>query len=610
MAVNETISTQQLHDTQQIINTTADFITNLILQIAKKGNYIDNSKKAAKTLLSHLESGKNIENIVVDKADVDLVRNCLEFYHIPYISVCKTTNKLGAEEEIIMIRDTDKRAAEKAMDRFNMEKGIGFEMPADKFADYNRGRDISTLQGIDPLTLELFRRHAKEINLSFSVQSNSDEKEKYDIHVMYRDKDKCDQVLKKTVWELSGENGQKLSFDINAYITAKDVFDDKLRPDKRDEIMYVVDSKNPTNFISVTRDGFATHAITLDKDGSNLVDVHSTVHPAYNRSIMMDLVSSLHKPIILTPDDYKLITGINTKGQATPIERKNFDKELRNLKDILPKRDDYYHNSFDVNTIINNDDILVVRNLNNDQCITIYNDLQTQGLNNACINDHTLAYTIKDKKAVEAILDKQIFTNMDGLKRKEFELYHAGRGQISLVSPINDNQYLVDADNPQVNITITPTGFSLIDKGKVIFENARLSDVNYDEHLLQAINTLTSPIALTNSEMTMAPEDKIPIITSRIPNMQDNKASEFLKKAPEREMQAILNLNFRDGYKTDKTTTPHEQETIDKLLQYKYIDVYVDRTIVDKITDMTIDKKIKSERIHSSQGDDRTTFDR
>lgn len=602
--LTEIINTQQLNSTQQIINTTVDFITNLILQCARKGTYIDNSKESAKALIKHLKSGKNIDNIIVDKADADIMRQCLEYYHVPFISVYKLYD--GKEQEIIIIRDKDKTTAEKAVERFNMLKGIGIEMPADKFAEYNLGKDISTIQGLDEITLELFKRHAKEEKLTFSVQQNETEKCKWDIYVMQKDKDACDKLLKKAVWELSGDNGKKLAFDIESYIRNRDDFDAKLRPNKG-ETLYVVDNKNPTNFISVTRDGYSTHSITLDNNG-NLTDVHSPIKPAYNRCNLLDLVSSLHKPVILFSDEYKLVTGIDAKGKANTISKNEFENELSILRNNLQMREDYFHNNFDVHDEIKREDIIIVRNLSEEQCKEIYTSISDKS--NVCVIDGELAYLSHNKETVEPVLDKILYKDMDGLQKKELQLYHEGRGNISLASPISDNQYLLDADNPKVNITITPTGFALIENGKVVLENERLSDPDYDAHLLQAIDTLTMPVALSESEMKLPSEQKMAIIISRIPSKQESVTADYLQKNPERQMDTIINLSYIDNYHADFPLSDREQEAVDKLKQYKYVDVYVDRTIVEKITDLTVEKKVKSERVYSPEGIDRTVYDR
>ena len=121
---------------------------------------------------------------------------------------------------------------------------------------------------------------------------------------------------------LSGERGHAYQADLENYFRQLEEFDRRMEPGQS-EVLYLVDAKNPRNFITVDSQGFTTHSVGSREeklpDGSTrtvLYDARLVRHPGMDREKLRELALQLAVPVIVSQEEFPLVQEISDTGEA------------------------------------------------------------------------------------------------------------------------------------------------------------------------------------------------------------------------------------------------------------------------------------------------------
>lgn len=598
----ENVGTEQRKMLENVALEGTKFINQLLLQLLRKGGYVQEGQDATKQLLSYCKTGGTVENLIVDVEDSALMQSLLRKNHVTFVNVENPNQDSENAKSVFLFKAKDKRAVEKALETYKMMKGKGNIVKEEEILRQNEGNTVKVITGLDAYEAEVFKDYAKKNNLYYSSKYNKETHE-HEITVPIWEMDKADEILKKTMYDLSGKEGKELQNEIDIYIKSRETFKEELNVTRSNDVVYVVDSQNPSQFISIQKDGFVTHNIETDKDGQ-LIDNHSKKMSIADKALLMKYISSMNKAVIVSEKEMSLVTDINKKGVVILPEKNIFDKNIKKMNEDLSKRTDYYRTGFKTHKEYDSEHVYKFKNLNEEQCQAIYMEIKRRGINEAFVYDSALAFTGDVKGEMDNILKDVLYKDMTQLEEKEHELYYQGRGSIILSTTITDNQYIIDVDDVERMMCISKDGFVLKDGEKEVISCSR-SDSNYEAQLLEALSVIKNPVCMSSEEIKNKNKDAI--LQSRIPNMQYWEVQDTLLNKLNNNYGKVVETSYKEGYKMKKQTQYDERdiEAIQKLQSEIDIeDVYVEKETADRVIDFDFKKNSNSKDDRDNEDDE------
>lgn len=186
-------------------------------------------------------------------------------------------------------------------------------------------------------------------------------------------------------------------------------------------------------------------------------------------------------------------------------------------------------------------------------------------------------------------MEKALYKDMGPAERMVAKLFYEHNEVLSLRQDKTETQFVVDLDFPNYVIKLTNEGMSIY-KGGV--EEATISnqDPNFESVMVKTINAVKNPVVLSEAEE--ASPDKIKIIQDRATQKKENKAANYLRDYEKHEKEGLMNVNMD----TDRRKlTSRQREAYDRITLYETEEIYVDRSITEKIQDYTLDRKLQEE---------------
>lgn len=588
---------------------TADRFIELIKALVedKKGTrtFHEMSDNGLKTILRHVKKGGDVRMQDVPSEYAPVFEAILKSQGIPYIAM--DSGKGEDRHRIYITRDKDNGALEDVWRQFRMEMNVGMnELSVSQFIKENQGQDIRRSKGYDLVETEVFRRKIAEHGGAFAVTESDEERGKYDVMYLPRDQEEVDHALRDMQYELSGDPGREYRDTLEKDIRGRIRFEQNLNP-KRGETLYIVDSENPNNFISVTATGFAVHSLKLSqetlKSGKKqeiVTDPDVVLSNLFDRERIMNYAEGLKKPVILTEKEMPIVKGIAPDGSAIIAKQDDFRAFFRKFREQLSLREDAYDGlSMRVTEKIGK--TYTLSHIPGAKMAELYEAFSEAGLSGrtAVVGD-SIAYTEKDRKQINRILDSVLYSDMTELEKTENRLYYEGCGNIELENPASV-RYLVSARDPQFVIRIKPEGMDILRNGALEREIPR-GDEQYGTLLMRMIDSMKEPVVMTEEEIAASKEEKTEIINSRRRINQKTEALDYLEdvdNSKKTEIHGILNQSEA------RHLDARQQEAVRRHLSHETTDTYVDRTFMEKIMDKDLSKKLRQEN-HVTESKDRT----
>ena len=557
--------------------------------------YHDEGDEGIQAILRHLKKGGEVRMQDVPREYAPMFEAIVKSQGVPYFKI--ESGEGDGRRCVFITRNKDSKLMEDVWGKFHTELNIGMsEYPASEFINMTQGQDIRRSIGYDEVEVEVFRRKMAERNGAYAVIESDSESGKFDIMYMPRDHEEVDNAFRDMQYELSGDKGHIYKNTLSSDITERKAFEDRISP-KRGETLYIVDSKNPNNFISVTATGFAVHSLKASeeilKNGRKqeiITDTNVIQSNIFDKDRILHFAEGLTKPVVLSQKEMSLVTGIAPDGSAIVAKHDNFKNFYEDFRKELSSRDDLY-NGLSVRKMERIGRTYTLMNIPNNKMSEIYEAFRGAGLESrtAVVGD-SVAYTESDKAIVTELLNGILYDGMTSLEMAESRLYYEGHGNIELQKPAI-TKYLISARDPEFVIRIKPEGMDIFKNGAVANEIAR-EDEQYEPLLIKLISSMKEPVVLSEEEIATSKEEKTDIINSRRSINQRSEALNYLQDVENNKKAEIHGIEHESEA---KHLDSRQQEAVRSHLRHETVDTFVDRTFTEKIMDMDISKKLRQD---------------
>ena len=297
----------------------ADLVGTIILQLMRKQDYVE--ERGVKALLSHVRQGKGVRTLAVPERGEEDFCKLLKEARIPYVEISHRDPVTREKTLFFVYRDSDERQMGDVWNRFTFVFDHSCrEMDPESFARMMEGKTFGKASGLSGVEVFAFREAAKDSDIRFCVTSDGDEYDQY--AVVADDKEALSDVLADASYYLSGERGHRYFDDLESYGSAQTIFEYQTRP-KPDTVKYVVDVKNPRNFISIESQCMTTHSIGTREekkpDGSVmkvLYDARHATYPGRDMDQLKLMALKMGKPVVLSQEEFLLVKGLTDTREA------------------------------------------------------------------------------------------------------------------------------------------------------------------------------------------------------------------------------------------------------------------------------------------------------
>lgn len=587
------------------INITAqltDSMIRLLEALQHQRKYTDMDTRGLQALLAHIKDGGGFGETVIPTEFEEKMDAALKTMHCPFVKL-RTKGEDGRAETVYVTRDSDKDFVKKAYELFSMEigKGIG-EISAEKFFDLNQNQTIRRMELFDDAQIDVIRKNLATENISYSIVRNEKDPAFYDVIFLPKDEKVIEKAVKDMEYDFAGEDGQKYHDNLTNDIAQRRSFVQTAVP-KGQDMKIIVDASNPFKFITVQGGKFTLHNLTTvpekQRDGSvrNVIKDSRPITKPLHRNDLMKYVDGLaaQKAVVVGLADLPYIKSFAADGRALIGGGADFGKQLSDTRDALQKMGGYTATKIkDVKDIGR---VYTLENVPEEVITDISQRMEDRKvLGDIAVVGSSVAFLDKDKKMMDKVLDETLYKGRSTLDKISDRFYYEGRGDLDF-NRKDVTYYIVSPGKGKAMrdyaIRITPDSLDIMKNDIVTGQVARMTDgkenPEFATTLSQFIATLKDPVCLTAEEMKHDPEV---IANERTSENRVNEAVDYLKNYDSAKKDEVF-----------RTKTPEKSDMLDlkqgqavrRYYEHQTKDTYVDRTMMEKVMDMSLDKKLVQE---------------
>lgn len=231
-----------------------------------------------------------MQSFMVPKKDyIDFARE-MKKRDIPFL----TYDVLGDDCYSVLYRDIDKPKVELSIKAFKDSRNLETEMTADRFAEKYAGQCVQSINGIDPVELELIRHYAAKNNFQFAAQAIGDGSQ---CKILFSDQSKMDEVMKKAAWALTGEKGPLVKQQIEYRIAGRESGHRILSQEEAEKEFYIASKEQPSHYMHIT-----ANDIELYKDNKVVTTISHDDTAFYDKSVRA--LCGMDEPVALSEDEW------------------------------------------------------------------------------------------------------------------------------------------------------------------------------------------------------------------------------------------------------------------------------------------------------------------
>lgn len=533
---------------------------------------IKEEARVLKDFISHMEKGREVKAVeVLDHDQANLMTQILKSEGVPFIA--NTTEK----GMLFMYKDIDVErfmSIAKEAERYVADKG--HEMNHPEFMEkIGTKQEYVKVEGLTEEEVAVFRREADKQTDPFIFAVTKDSKGTYEICA--NKKDVLERTINDTLFVMGTAQGQKYAKELTPFEKSRDVFLEKAKEMSRGNTpAYIIDAKNPTHIIELSRDTFRTHGVGVDKEGK-VVDIAARYAKPISHDIYSEIKTlKMEKPILVSPyEATSFINGLTREGTiqfaakytgspekfiglSQMLEDKFVGKSLEPpihepKLEVVSMAQDFKIKARDM-TVYHNiplPTLLKIEKANIDGVYT-YNKGNTR----------EVACTPEAADAVAKIMKESLAKDKGSLDTwLTMEKYkgHGERGENK-----DDVYYIVDASFPDAVLEISPQDLTYSDTEVV--QKLEIPDgSSRDDVALAQIFQMGAPIVLSKDEYDLMIEEgfegKQQIIESHFMNPMSSNVVKAEQEKLENEREKLENLIYSpDSQKLlKKDITPAQQ---------------------------------------------------
>lgn len=241
--------------------------------------------------IKYVQHGGNMKSITVSDSDyLDFSRE-LAKRSVPFLAY----DVLEDNAKRISYREDDAEKVALAVQNFKDARHMITEMTPKAFEQKFAGVQTAQIDGVGMVELELIRHYAMEQNLQFAaIQTGPD---KCAVKICTNDKDKLNECLIDTAWDLTGDRGALMRKMIEYRLAGRETLNN-LTPDAAKKEFFIVSKEQPNQYLELTSDDFK-----LYKEGKVVETVTRTEPGFYDRAF--EAVRGLSSPVALEKAEWE-----------------------------------------------------------------------------------------------------------------------------------------------------------------------------------------------------------------------------------------------------------------------------------------------------------------
>lgn len=307
---------RNLGEAARVTEKLADMVGDIILQLMRRQKYVE--QKGLTAILNHVKEGGGTFTVHVLEDRAEDLKALLKEAHVPYAEIVHQDPETKEKSIFFVYRDSDRDKVEKVLKNFALQIDHScHEVDLETFGELTSGKSYGSVGQLSREEVYAFREAAKNHDIRFSITSDGPL-----YGVVADDGGKLQDVLADMSYYLSGERGHAYQADLENYFRKLEEFDRRMEPGQSD-VLYLVDAKNPRNFITMDSQGFTTHSVGSREeklqDGSTrtvLYDARLVRHPGMDREKLRELALQLAVPVIVSKEEFPLVQEISYTGEA------------------------------------------------------------------------------------------------------------------------------------------------------------------------------------------------------------------------------------------------------------------------------------------------------
>lgn len=294
----------------------ADFAGSVIMQLLQKQGYVE--EKGVKALLAHVRNGGGTLAAVVSEARAEDFQELLREAHIPFVEIARTDPDAKERTVFFVYRDSDRDRMGEVLRKFALQIDKScHEVDLETFGNMTAGKNYSMVTGLTKGEVYAFREAAGEHDIHFCVVTDGS---RYGIAA--DSSIGLSGALEDMCRNLSGNEGREYAAAMEEYLEQQERLVKRMEPEAG-KVKYVVNAKDPSEFLSVDGRRITTHSVEsrpeVQPDGTvkNVVCDSCHISYPYRGEQMKRLVMELHNPVVLTEKEISgMVEGISENGGA------------------------------------------------------------------------------------------------------------------------------------------------------------------------------------------------------------------------------------------------------------------------------------------------------
>lgn len=426
-----------LQDGSRVVEKLADFAGSVILQLLQKQGYVE--KRGIKTLLDHIRGGGGTLTTVVSEQSAEDFKELLKKEHIPYVEIEHVDPQTKERSIFFVYRDCDHAGVKEVLKQFEISLDqTCHEVDLDTFTVMTDKKTYGTVYGLTKTELYAFREAAKEYIFFYSVVADGDR-----YAVVGSDTRMLKDVTVDMSYNLSGNRGREYEASLQNYFQLQEDFTERMKPEPG-KVKYIVNAKNPANFISVDEQGITTHSVgrrpERGADGvlrDVIYDCHHVTYPGYDREKLKQLALELRNPVILSAEDFALVQGLSKTKEA--ILSQDYVQQHREFVEAMKRRKPDFTRIPKRKPMYVREDLVGLSNLP----MGVVNALVQMEIPEVYTDGCDVAYPRALQERVDAFLEERLYQGMTAEEKAELKQTFEGRGEnraMDYMLQIEDNE--------------------------------------------------------------------------------------------------------------------------------------------------------------------------
>ena len=417
----EQVEMRTLENVSGFSEKLADIIGNIIMQLMQKQGYVE--EQGIKALLSHVRDGGHTGTTTVSEQRAEDFKALLKKEHVPYVEIEHVDAATKERMVFFVYRDSDLTKVKEVIRQFeiSLDKEC-HEVDLDTFEKMMDKKAYGRLYGMTKEEIYAFREVAKNYDFTFCVVADG---LKYS--VIGSSKDMLEHIACDMCYNLSGDRGRAYEASLQEYIETGSRFAERMKPEAG-RIKYIVSSKNPQNFITVDEQGITTHSIGIREEKGNdgtlrqlVYDIRHVTFPGYDLEKLSLLALELNNPVILTQEEFPLVTGLSNTKEAVLSD--DFVEEYKALVKKLEHRKADITRVPEKKPLYAKEEIICYSNIP----MPVLAKLKNMDYMQVYVDGSDLAYPKELEEEMNAFLEQELYHDMSPDERLEEQQKYESR---------------------------------------------------------------------------------------------------------------------------------------------------------------------------------------